>query len=114
MQLAGERHKDQIHGVQHELDRHEDDDDVAADQHADRADAEQHGPEDQIPIDRDDRHCNVRFANTTAPMIATSNNTEVTSKANRKRVNRVCARSSVLPKLADTAAAIPVPPVATG
>src|SRR5262249_2052067 len=40
-ELTGERDERQVDRVQHELDRHEDDDDVAAHEHADRADREE-------------------------------------------------------------------------
>src|SRR6266508_171978 len=44
------RHGDeaQVDGIEHQLDAHEQHQRIAADQHADRADAEQDGPEDEV------------------------------------------------------------------
>src|ERR1051325_45977 len=44
---AGERQQRDVGGVEHELDAHQDDQRVAAQQHADHADQEQHGGEHQ-------------------------------------------------------------------
>ncbi len=53
MPLVREGHKGKIHGVEHQLDRHEDRDEVALDQKADDAEAEQDGAQKQIPGERD-------------------------------------------------------------
>ncbi len=76
-----ERDEGQVRGVEHQLDRHEDDDHVAADQHADGADGEETPRERKIVLDR--HHGSVRpprLASTTAPTIATSSRSEVISK----------------------------------
>jgi hypothetical protein len=44
-ELAAERHERQVHGVQHDLDRQQQRDDVAAQEDARRADGEQSAPE---------------------------------------------------------------------
>src|SRR5437879_4408656 len=98
MPLTRERHEHQVDRIQHQLDRHEDHDDVAAYQHAHRTDGEHDGPKDQVPGDRHRAHTSVRLAKTTAPTMATNNSTEVTSNASKWCVKRRSANSSVLPK----------------
>src|SRR3990170_1604119 len=51
-ELPRERHQREVHRVQLQLDRHEDHEGVAADQHSDRADREQDGGQDQEIGDR--------------------------------------------------------------
>ena len=53
--IAAERHERQVHGVQHDLDRQQDRDQVAAQEHAGRADGEQHRRDDQVVAERN--HC---------------------------------------------------------
>ncbi len=78
-QLLGERHEREIHGVEHELDAHEDHDRVPPQQHARDAEAEQ---------DRRDRqglsqHQIRRLASTIAPTMAANSRTEVSSNGTR-------------------------------
>ncbi len=47
-----ERHEINIHGVQNQLDAHQNDDDVAARDHADDADGEERQTEHEIMCDR--------------------------------------------------------------
>src|SRR5215467_3526366 len=49
-QRAAERHEAEVHGVQHDLDRQQDRDDVAADQHARRPDREQNRRQDEVVV----------------------------------------------------------------
>src|SRR5436190_8359693 len=80
---AAERDEREIDGVQHDLDRQQNRDQVAAHEHACRADAEQHGRQHEILLERRRRHCPPSFrASTTAPTIATRISTDVTSNAN--------------------------------
>ena len=87
---ARESDKRQIRRVQHQFDRHEDDDRVAACQHADDAQHKQHAAQ----ADEDWKECDKAFVahddlffsartSTTAPIIATSNRIDVASKGNR-------------------------------
>src|ERR1035437_854929 len=85
---AAERHKRQIHRVQHDLDRQQHRDDVAAHEHAGRPNREEHGGENQVVDEGRRRHhgfpglrglLGSRRARTTAPTMATRMRTEVTS-----------------------------------
>ena len=51
--LVREGDKGKIHGIEHQLNRHEDGDQVALDQKSDDAKAKQHGAQKQIPGERD-------------------------------------------------------------
>src|SRR6185312_2077197 len=86
-----ERDEAQVHRVQHDLDRQKDRDEVAADEHAGRADGEQNRREHEVVVQC--RHHGVGgagapprrvslFARTTAPTIATMIRSEVTSNGN--------------------------------
>src|SRR3954469_22293967 len=88
-QRSPECDEGQVHGVQHDLDRQQDRDQVAAHEHTGRADAEQHPRQHEIVGQR--RHAQAlggadgppsRRASTTAPTMATRMSTEVTSNAN--------------------------------
>src|SRR4051812_34717162 len=80
---ASERHERKVHGIQHDLDREQDRDQVAADEHAGRPDGEQHGRENQVFVERGHQRfppgCSSRRAISTAPTIATRMRIEVTS-----------------------------------
>src|SRR5829696_8342688 len=84
-----EGHERQVHGVEHQLDAHEDDDRVAAREHADDADGEEDRREEERLGDHGPPPGSVRpgasprRASTTAPTIAASSNTLVSSKATR-------------------------------
>src|SRR6187401_616563 len=82
-----ERHEREVHGVQHDLDREQDGDQVTAQEHTRRADGEQDRRDDQIVTERN--HCSgpSRRARTTAPTIATRIRTDVASNAKVWRVN---------------------------
>src|SRR5688572_23156520 len=75
----GQRDEGEIHGVEHELDAHENDDRVAACEHADHADDEQNRGEKQRFLD----HVTLRLARTTAPTMAARSSTLVISNASR-------------------------------
>src|SRR5579884_1799525 len=51
-EMPREGDKAQVHGVEHQLDGHEDGDDVAAEEEAGNAEAEENGAEDEIPVHR--------------------------------------------------------------
>src|SRR5512140_2528671 len=87
-QLIGEGDKAQVDRVQHQLDRHEHGDDVAAEYEAGHAQPKQNGAEDQIPRQRNGGGHSISFrASTTAPRMAISTSTEVASNGNRYWVN---------------------------
>src|SRR5512135_2868006 len=72
--VRGERHEAQVHGVEHQLDRHEDRDDVALDEKAEYAAGEEDRAEREIVRKRN--HWLSLRARTTAPMIAIRISTE--------------------------------------
>src|SRR5262245_29127 len=80
-QLAPEGDEAQVHGVQHDLDRQQNRDDIASDEDAGRADRTQHRREDQVVVERWHQRGSLR-ASTTAPTMATRMSSEVTSNAN--------------------------------
>src|SRR5678810_1461888 len=79
--VAGKRHEGEIDGIEHELDRHEDHEQVAAEQHAECADEEQDRAQIQIVMNSDRRHQITFLARSTTPTMATSRMSEITSKA---------------------------------
>src|SRR4029450_4781202 len=83
-EMAAGGDEGQVHRVQHDLDRQQDRDQVAAQEHADRADGEQDPREDQEMVQR---HWCFLPAITTAPTIETRIRIEVTSNANACVVN---------------------------
>src|SRR5207302_2726895 len=83
-----QRDEAQIDRVEHQLHGHEDDERVAPSEHADDADREQHRTVEQ---GLGDHARTLRLARTTAPTIATSSSTLVSSNASRWSVNRTCA-----------------------
>src|SRR5579872_4045621 len=78
---AAERDERQVDGVQHDLDRQQDRDQVAPHEHAGRPDGEQDGRQNQVVIQRHHQRVS-RLASTTAPTIATRIRIDVTSNAN--------------------------------
>src|SRR5262249_61669732 len=95
-----ERDQVQVDGVQHQLDRHEHGQEVAAHENAQKTDRKQEKADNQVMVDRD-RHQStrsiVRLPRTTAPIMATRRKTEATS--NGKRYSRYSSHetASVLP-----------------
>src|SRR2546423_7650507 len=81
-----ERDERQVDGIQHDLDRQENRDQVAPHEHAGRADGEENRREHEVVIERHHHGCS-RRAITTAPTIATRMSTDVTSNANAYSVN---------------------------
>ena len=76
----------EVDGVEHELNRHEDGDDVALDEEAGDADGEEDGGEDEVPAMGTTAVMGAYRsfrASTTAPRMATRMRTEVTSKGSR-------------------------------
>src|SRR5439155_13970390 len=94
MPVRGKSHERKIHAIEHELDGHEDGDDVALDQRPGHAAGKQDAAEDQV-VGKGDHQpslfcCSMdsgRAARTTAPIRAISTRTEVTSNGNRKSWN---------------------------
>src|SRR5262249_12275021 len=104
-----DRDEREIHRVEHQFDRHEHDQDVAPGQHPSHADREDRGAEREkvgegghfqsfsIDVGAEGSGTGARRANATAPITATSNNSEVTSKAIRYSPNSFCERLSMVP-----------------
>src|SRR5262245_23185121 len=87
LHVARERDEREVRGVQHELDRHEDDERVAAYEHADHADREHDRRQRDQPGERDHAPSVAARARpramTITPIMATSSTIEVTSNGNR-------------------------------
>ncbi len=105
----GEGDEGEVDGVEHQLDRHEDGDEVALDEKADNAEAEQDGAQEQIPGERNFllrryalnslgvRPFSIAWrARATDPRMATRIRTEVTSKGSSSLVKSTALRSAVL------------------
>src|SRR5260370_17553377 len=96
--VRGEGNKRKVHAVQHQLDRHENRDDVALDQEPEHAAPEQDSTQYQIVGERDHLYpssflvprapASGRLASTTAPMMAIRISTDVTSKGSKNSWNR--------------------------
>src|SRR2546423_1115621 len=107
MPVSGESHERQVHAVQHQLDRHEDRDDVALDKESQHAAHKQDSAQSQVVEKRNHQRSlpdatNSRvsrsavsvalgfaidsglLASTTAPMMAIKIRIEVTSNGSRK------------------------------
>src|SRR5512140_1338144 len=84
-ELARERDEVQVRGIENELDRHENRQKIAPDQHAGHPDGEEQERERDVVRDADHQStCSmVRFPSTTAPIIATSRNTDTISNGSR-------------------------------
>src|SRR6478752_210464 len=67
--LAAKRDEGQVHGIQHDLDRHQQRDQVAAQEHARRADGKQQARQHQVVAQRHG-YSSLFLASTTAPTIA--------------------------------------------
>src|SRR5439155_26327090 len=96
VQVASEGDEGEVSSVEHDLEREQDDERVAADQHAERAHAEQEAGDGQIPRSARSHHsdgtssavvreCAPRM---TPPIAATSSTIEVISKASRWSVRK--------------------------
>ena len=79
MELPRVGEEGEIHGVDHQLDCHEDRDAVLSSQHAADADGEEHRAEDQKPLGRDHDACAPRPLSTSAPTIDASRSIETIS-----------------------------------
>src|ERR1700677_2453770 len=103
MPLISEGDEGKIDGVEHELNGHEDGDEIALDEKADDAERKENGAEQQIPGERDVVLKEAHFwaavselgtfepstwASATAPRIAMRMSTEVTSKGRSSSWNR--------------------------
>ena len=100
-QIVRERDQVDVHRVQDQLDGHQNDDDVAAGEHADRADQQQRGAQRQVMRGGNGSHAQILFfAITTEPTTATSSSTEAISNGSRYCENSTSAICSVLPSVA--------------
>src|SRR5260370_8583430 len=120
--VRGEGHERKVHAVQHQLDRHEDRDDVALDQEPEHAAPEQDSTQYQIVGERDHLYpssllvprapASGRLASTPAPMTAIRISTDVTSKGRtkpRKRSRAISFRAPHNPPLATECRGYPRP-----
>src|SRR6267378_93899 len=73
---SGKGNKRKIGGVQHQFERHKNDDDVAAQEHASEANHEQYPADDQVIAKRN--HRSSRLLNTITPIVATRTRTAMT------------------------------------
>src|SRR5262249_48903177 len=94
--VVGKSYKAQVDGIQHQLNRHKNGDDVALEQKAEHAERKQDCAQDQIPGKRD--HQPSFLPSTTAPIMAIRISTEVTSKGSRNGRNSRRAILWVSPK----------------
>src|ERR1035437_8152467 len=104
------RKRDQVdvHGVQNQLDGHQDDHDVAARQHAHGSDQQQRRAQGQVMNRRNRMHRQILFlAIATEPTTATNSSREAISKGSRYSENSESASISVLPRAAETGTAPP-------
>ena len=107
--LIGKGDEGEIDGVEHELNGHEDGDEVALDEKADDAERKEHGAEKQIPGERNvvlkEAHFSAvlsvlailepsAWASATAPRMAMRMRTEVTSKGSSSSWKSTWLRSS--------------------
>ena len=72
-----------VHGVEHELDGHEDHDQVAA-RHRPHQPDDKEDPRESEDVIHGDGHSRLRFASTTAPTMAARSSSDVTSKGSTK------------------------------
>src|SRR5258708_15417291 len=86
----------QVDGVEHDLDRQQDRDQVAPNEHAGRADAEQHRRQHEVVVQRRVHRNSSLRASTTAPTIATRIRTDVTSNANAYSVKSILPMAATL------------------
>src|SRR5262249_18302200 len=84
-EVPADGHERQVDGVEHDLDRQEDRDQVAPEEDAGRAGGEEDGREHEEVVERG--HHRFRFASVTAPTMATTISSDVTSNAKEYVVN---------------------------
>src|SRR5262245_61979081 len=95
LHLVGEGDEGEVRGVQHQLDGHEHDDDVAAHQDPDAADGEQQRRHHQEEIDA--HQSSLFLASSTAPTMAAMSSTDAASVAKTYSPNRSVPRSLAVP-----------------
>ena len=81
--MPRERDEREVHGVEHQLDAHQHDEDVAARQDADHPQEEQRRGHREHREEADLFHHSSFLASTTAPTTATVRSAETTSKGSR-------------------------------
>src|SRR5690606_18930660 len=101
--------------LEHQLDRHEHDQQVLPREEAGRADGEQDRRDDVVVRDRDHRASfpSPRRATTMTPIIATSSSRDAISKGNRYSPKKILPISPVDPERIDVPAAVEPPTMAT-
>src|SRR6185312_15779785 len=88
--MTGKGNERKVHRIEHQLNRHENGDDVALDEERRHANGEQNRAEDQVPGQWN--HGRSLRASTTAPMMAIRTSTDVTSNGSRN------SRKSAMPR----------------
>src|SRR5208282_994309 len=101
--VRGKGDERKVHAVEHQLNRHEDGDDIALDQEPEHSTDEQDSAQHEIVRKRNHLYPSSflgprappsgRLASTSAPMMAIRISTDVTSKGSRKSRNRSRAKS---------------------
>ena len=79
---VGDGDQGDVHGVEHDLEAHHHEDDVAAREHAERADAEQQEREEQPPVQGVHGAPSRGVASTMAPIMAATSTSETSSNGN--------------------------------
>src|SRR5262245_9031844 len=72
-------HERQVGGVEHQFERHVDDEQVAPHQHAQQAEREEQPADDQVMFETNRSHFRSFLVSSTTPIIATSSSTETIS-----------------------------------
>src|SRR6266545_6159791 len=100
---ARERDEREVRRIQHQLDRHQDHDRVAPDEHTGSADEEQ-GRRDRDECAERNGHWSSRFTSTIAPTMAARRSTDATSKGKAKSRKTLVARGTRSPPFVPAAA----------
>src|SRR5262249_18357181 len=107
VQMLTESRQRDVDRIQHDLDRHEHQDDVAAAEEADQPDRKEHGAKCDARADRDHHAPAFLLATTTAPTMAARRISEAISNGSVNRVKSACPIAERLPGEGSIAAARP-------
>src|SRR5688572_4584054 len=100
--VTGEGDERQVHRVQHQLDGHEDDQQIAAIQHTECADEKENRAQVEVMVQTDRSHQMTFLASSTTPTIATSRISEITSNGYTKSESIERPTVSMLPNSGGT------------
>src|SRR5262249_13198548 len=90
-----EGHEREVGGVEHQFERHVDDQDITADDHAEKSEREQQEADNEIMFEAYGFHFRSFLLNKITPTMATSSSTETTSNGSRYCENRSLPSSTV-------------------